>query len=141
LLHLWPNKARGFDICHHARSRLMLPLKVPGVSHCFITYLLGKLYTIFKFFFIHVYIIHKYQFIAKSQTVVFGNSHLLPTLQIDANECRLMCDFQRLSRTAFLHFSVPLSSKRQLNCWATWFVLQISCCILAWDLCEFHTEQ
>jgi hypothetical protein len=54
---------------------------------------------------------------------------------------RSMCDFQRLSRTTFLHFSVPLSRERQLNCWATWFVLQIGCHILTWDLCEFHTEQ
>jgi hypothetical protein len=71
----------------------------------------------------------------------FGDSCLLPTLQMDANECRSICDFQRLSRTTILNFSVPLSSERQLNCWATWFVLQIGCHILAWDLCEFHTEQ
>jgi hypothetical protein len=30
---------------------------------------------------------------------------------MDANQCRLMCDFQRLSRTTFLHFSVPLLIK------------------------------
>jgi hypothetical protein len=41
----------------------------------------------------------------------FGDSHLLPTLQIDANECRLMCDFQRLSRTAFLHFCTIIKWK------------------------------
>jgi hypothetical protein len=141
LLHLWPNKVRGFGICHHARRRLMPPLKVAGVSRCLITSLLGNLYTI-------IYILF-YSCIYNSQISIyrqiangcFGDSRLLPTLQMDANECRLMCDFQRLSRTAFLHFSVPLSSERQLNCWATWFVLQIGCCILAWDLCEFHTEQ
>jgi hypothetical protein len=119
----------------------MPPLKVPGVSRCLITSLLGNLYTI-------IYILF-YSCIYNSQISIyhqiangcFGNSHLLPTLQMDANECQLMCDFQRLSRTTFLHFSVPLSSERQLNCWVTWFVLQISCCILAWDLCEFHTKQ
>jgi hypothetical protein len=58
---------------------------------------------------------YKYQFIAKSQMVAFGDSRLLPTLQMDANQCRSMCDLQRLSRTAFLHLSVPLSSERQLN--------------------------
>jgi hypothetical protein len=77
-------------------------------------------------------IIYKYQFIAKSQMVAFGDSHVLPTFQMDANQCRSMCDLQRLSRTAFLHLSVPLSSERQLNCWAIWFVLQISCSILGW---------
>jgi hypothetical protein len=71
----------------------------------------------------------------------FGDSHLLPTLQMHANQCWSMCDLQRLSRTTFLHLSVPLSSERQLNCWATWFVLLIGCCILAWDSCEFHTKQ
>jgi hypothetical protein len=113
----------------------MPPLKVPGVSRCLITSLLGNLYTI-------IYILF-YSCIYNSQISIyrqitngcFGDSHLLPTLQMDANECRLMFDFQRLSRTAFLHFSVPLSSERQLNCWVTWFVLQIGCCILAWDLC------
>jgi hypothetical protein len=52
---------------------------------------------------------------------------------MDANQCQSMCDLQRLSRTAFLHLSVPLSSEGQLNCWVTWFVLQISCSILGWE--------
>jgi hypothetical protein len=39
-----------------------------------------------------------------------------------------MCDHQRLFRTTFLHISLPLSSKRQLNCWATLLALQISWC-------------
>jgi hypothetical protein len=119
LLHLWPNKASDFGICHHARRRLMPPLKVLGVSCCLITSLLGNLYTI-------IYILF-YSCIYNSQISIyrqiangcFGDSRLLPTLQMDANECRLMYDFQRLSRTAFLHFSVPLSSERQLNCWVT----------------------
>jgi hypothetical protein len=67
LLHLWPNKASEHGICHHARRQLMPPLKVPGVSRCLITSLLRNLYTIIEILFIHVYIIHKYQFIAKSQ--------------------------------------------------------------------------
>jgi hypothetical protein len=46
LLCLWPNKATDFGICHHARLRLMPPLKVPGVSRCLITCLLCNLYTI-----------------------------------------------------------------------------------------------
>jgi hypothetical protein len=87
LLHLWPNKARGFSICHHARRRLMPPLKVPGVSHCLITSLLGNLYII-------IYILF-YSCIYNSQISIyrqiangcFGHSHLLPTLQMDANEC------------------------------------------------------
>jgi hypothetical protein len=83
-------------------------------------------------FFIHVYVIHKYQYIPKLQTVVLA---IVVCFQ------HSKCDFQRLSRTTFLHLSVPLSSERQLNCWVTWFVLQIGCCILAWDLCEFHTKQ
>jgi hypothetical protein len=99
----------------------MPPLKVPGVSRCLITSLLGNLYTnIYNLFFSCIYNsqISIYCQIAYG---CFGNSRLLPRLQMDANECRLMCDFQRLFRTAFLHFSVPLSSGRQLNCWATWF--------------------
>jgi hypothetical protein len=52
---------------------------------------------------------------------------------MDANQCRSTCDLQRLSRTAFLHIPLPLSSKKQLNCWATLFALQISCCI-GWAL-------
>jgi hypothetical protein len=50
----------------------MLPLKVPGVSRCLITSLLRNLYTIIYILFIHVYIIHKYQFIAKLQMVVLA---------------------------------------------------------------------
>jgi hypothetical protein len=46
LLCLWPNKASQCGICHHARRRLHLPLKVPGVSPFLITYLLHNLYTI-----------------------------------------------------------------------------------------------
>jgi hypothetical protein len=46
LLHLWPNKASECSICHHVRRQLMPPLKVPGVSHFLITYLLHDLYTI-----------------------------------------------------------------------------------------------
>jgi hypothetical protein len=46
LLRLWPNKASECGICHHARRRLMLLLKVPGVSRCLITSLLRNLYTI-----------------------------------------------------------------------------------------------
>ena len=46
LLRLWPNKASECGICHHARRRLMPPLKVPGVSHFLITSLLCNLYTI-----------------------------------------------------------------------------------------------
>jgi hypothetical protein len=47
-------------------------LKVPGVSHCLITSFYSICIQLFKFFFIHVNIIHKYQFIAKSQTVVLA---------------------------------------------------------------------
>jgi hypothetical protein len=46
LLHLWPNKASECSICYHARRQLMLPLKVPVVSHFLITYYLHNLYTI-----------------------------------------------------------------------------------------------
>jgi hypothetical protein len=56
---------------------------------------------------------------------------------MDANQCWWMCDLQRLSRTTFLHLSVPLSSKRQLNCW--WHCL--FCKSVAGHLCEFHTKQ
>jgi hypothetical protein len=70
LLCLWPNKASDFGICQHARRQLMLPLKVPGVSHCLITSLLCNCIQLFKLIFIHVYIIHKYQFNTKSQLVV-----------------------------------------------------------------------
>jgi hypothetical protein len=63
----------------------MPPLKVPGVSRCLITSLLQFVYNYLLF--IHVYIIYKYQFIAKLQMVAFGNSHLLLTLQMDANQC------------------------------------------------------
>jgi hypothetical protein len=85
-LHLWPNKASECcSICCHARMQLMPPLKVPGVSRCLITSLLQFVYNYLLF--IHVYIIYKYQFIAKLQMVAFGNSHLLLTLQMDANQC------------------------------------------------------
>jgi hypothetical protein len=56
LLRLWPNTASEHGICHHARRQLMPPLKVPGVSRCLITSLLGNLYTIIYILFIHVYI-------------------------------------------------------------------------------------
>jgi hypothetical protein len=119
----------------------MPPLKVLGVSRCLITSLLRNLYTIIEILFYSCIYNSQISIYCQIANGCFGDSRLLPTLQMDANECRLMCDFQRLSRTTFLHFSVPLSSERQLNCWVTWFVLQISCPILAWDLCEFHTEQ
>jgi hypothetical protein len=65
----------------------MPPLKVPGVSRCLITSLLGNLYTI-------IYILF-YSCIYNSQISIyhqiangcFGDSRLLPTLQMDANEC------------------------------------------------------
>jgi hypothetical protein len=119
----------------------MRPFKVLGVSHCLITSLLCNLYTIIQNLFYTCIYNSQISIYCQITNSCFGNSRLLPTLQMDANQCQSMCDFQRLSRTAFLHFSVPLSSERQLNCWATWFVLQIGCCILAWDLCEFHTKQ
>ncbi len=58
---------------------------------------------------------------------------------MDANQCRSMCDLQRLSRTTFLHISLPLSSKRN------WIVgrhclLCKSVAVLAGHLCEFHTK-
>jgi hypothetical protein len=46
VLCLWPNKASECSICHHARRRLMPPLKVPVVSRFLITSLLCNLYTI-----------------------------------------------------------------------------------------------
>jgi hypothetical protein len=65
----------------------MPPLKVAGVSRCLITSLLGNLYTI-------IYILF-YSCIYNSQISIyrqiangcFGDSHLFPTLQMDANEC------------------------------------------------------
>jgi hypothetical protein len=127
---------QGRNSCRHWKSRVL----VVAWSHVFYSICIQ----IFKLLFIHVYIIYKYQFIAKSQTVAFGNSHLLATLQIDANQCRSMCDLQRLSRTTFLHLSVPLSSERQLNCWASDMVCSANQLILflaGSNSCEFHTKQ
>jgi hypothetical protein len=141
LLHLWPTRRvsvvfvtmQGGNSCCHWKSRVL----VLSWSHLFYVICIQQ----FKFIFLHEYIIQKKTIDTQITNNYFGHSHLLPTLQMDANQCRLMCDLQRLSRTTFLHLSVPLSSERWLNCWATLFVLKIGCCIGRALKCEFHTEQ
>jgi hypothetical protein len=55
---------QGGNSCHHWKSRVL----VVAWSHLFYAICIQ----LFKFFFIHVYIIHKYQFIAKLQMVVLA---------------------------------------------------------------------
>jgi hypothetical protein len=73
---------QGGDSCCHWKSRVL----VVAWSHLFYAICVQ----LFKFFFLHVYIIHKYQFIAKLQMVVlaivicFQHSKWMP---INANQC------------------------------------------------------
>jgi hypothetical protein len=115
-LRLWPNKASECSIFCHARMQLMQPLKVPGVSRCLITCLLCNLYTIIQITFYSC--LYKLQ-ISIYRQIANGCFWQWSSASNTPNGCQSMCDLQRLSRTAFLHLSVPLSSERQLNCWAT----------------------